>query len=254
MKIQYASDLHLEFKDNSRYLQDNPIIPTGDILILAGDIGYLGHDSYLTHRFWNWASENYRETLIIPGNHEFYMSGDVGTIKNGCIAEIRHNIKCYYNSVVTIENVDFILCTLWSKIASENAFITQKNVSDFYRIAYNGRLINAYEFNKAHQESIKFLQKTIELNKKSKRIVISHHVPTTLCMADEFKNSRINGAFVAELHDFIYDNEIDFWIYGHSHRNMPEIDINGTKMLCNQLGYVQCKEHITFNPQVFFEI
>jgi porphobilinogen deaminase len=58
----------------------------------------------------------------------------------------------------------------------------------------------------------------------------------------EFKNSRINGAFMAELHDFIYDNRIDFWIYGHSHRNMPTIDINGTKMLCNQLGYVQSSE------------
>ena len=74
--------------------------------------------------------------------------------------------------------------------------------------------------------------------------MVSHHVPTALCMAEEFKNSRINGAFVAELHDFIYDNRIDYWIYGHSHRNVPEIGINGTKMLCNQLGYVH---HIAFD-------
>jgi hypothetical protein len=87
-----------------------------------------------------------------------------------------------------------------------------------------------------------------------KRIIVSHHVPTALCMADEFKNSRINGAFVAELHDFIYDHRIEYWIYGHSHRNMPEIDINDTIMLCNQLGYVQSKEHMTFNRQAYFEI
>ena len=46
MKIQYASDLHLEFSDNWSYLKKNPIKVVGDILVLARDIGYLG-DMYL---------------------------------------------------------------------------------------------------------------------------------------------------------------------------------------------------------------
>jgi hypothetical protein len=254
MKIQYASDLHLEFRINSLYLLDNPIIPVGDILILAGDIGYLGDVSYSIDPFWDWASDNFRQTLIVPGNHEFYKSGDVGTIQNGCIAEIHPNVKCYYNSIVTIDDIDFILCTLWSKIPVENAFITQQNVSDFYRIAYKGRLLTAYTFNEAHQTSVEFLKNAVKAKSNRKRIVISHHVPTIVCMADEFKNSRINGAFVAEMYDFICDNRIDYWIYGHSHRNMSEINIHGTKMLCNQLGYIQSKEHKTFNPQAYFEI
>ena len=34
MKIQYASDLHLEFSDNASYIKYNPLEVVGDILVL----------------------------------------------------------------------------------------------------------------------------------------------------------------------------------------------------------------------------
>jgi predicted phosphodiesterase len=178
VKIQYASDLHLEFMENTLYLETHPLQPVADILVLAGDTGYLGDEGFVKHPFWDWASENFKEVIVIPGNHEFYLGYDLEQLYDGWCMEIRHNIRCYYNAVKHLsDDTDLIVSTLWGYIEPQDAFSTERRVKNF--IAYS---------------------------------------------------------------------RIDYWVYGHSHRNIDRI-IGNTQCVSNQLGYVNHGESESFDSK-----
>jgi len=248
MKIQYASDLHLEFADNSRWLKENPLVIAGEILVLAGDIGYIGDDNYSKHPFWNWASDNYKQVIVVPGNHEFYKMFDLATLHNGWIFNIRPNVDCYYNAVIPLaDGVDLIATTLWSHISVENAYPIESCISDFKRIRYKDNPLDWERFNEEHDFCVRFLKTSVEHSQAKTILVASHHVPSFALMADEYKGSNVNEAFTVELGDYIAQSPVKYWIYGHSHRNIDRT-IGNTKCVSNQLGYVFAGEHQSFEP------
>lgn len=254
MKIQYASDLHLEFGANSAYLRNNPMLPIGDILVLAGDIGYLGDESYINHPFWDWASRSYKRVFVIPGNHELYRSFDINDLHNDWHLKIRDNIECIYNKMIALDdNTDLIATTLWSEIHPRYAYFTERSVSDFHRIR-NGEYHLTWErFNDEHYRCRQFLEDCLAKSKADNIIVVSHHVPSFELMSDEFSGSPINGAFTVELGNLISNSKIKYWIYGHSHRNINK-RLGSTQCLSNQLGYVSHGEHLSFRPDAFIKL
>ncbi len=253
MKIQYASDIHLEFRDNSRFLKEHPLVPVGDILILAGDIGYLNDENYSTHPFWDWVSDNYEQVYIIIGNHELYKYTDLAKIPKGLIHSIRNNVSVYYNDVIHLNDVDIILSTLWAKIPLEEAYITERGVTDFHRILYNEESLTWDKFNEEHEKCLAFIKQSVIDSTAKQIIVVTHHVPSFQLSSPDFAGSKINGAFTVELEDYIATSPISYWIYGHSHRNIDRL-IGNTWCICNQLGYVSHNEHLTFDPAKYLSI
>ena len=252
MKIQYCSDLHLEFPHNREFIKKNPIIPTGEILLLAGDIlpfQLLNESSEFLDRI----SDSFEKVYWIPGNHEYYGS-DINQRSGSFSEQIRSNVTLLNNQEIKIKDVNFIFSTLWSKIGEENRLIIENTLSDFGSIMDENENFSAIKFNELHTESVHFIRGKLSQNINQKNVVITHHVPTFLNYPEEHKQSRVNQGFATELYDLIHDSTIDYWIYGHHHTNIPTFDINGAKLITNQLGYVKYKKNKTYRNDISFEI
>ena len=254
MTIQYASDLHLELTPNARYVRSNPLDVTGEVLVLAGDICNLMGATLPCNEFWEWASANYREVLIVPGNHEYYQNYDILTNGDSWSRVILPNVHYHQNKVVRIDNVDFILSTLWSHIRPENEFVVEQGMYDFRQILYNGRRFTPADFNAEHEKCLDFIKRSVAESTAEHIVVVTHHLPTMAVVAQEHKDSLLNSAFATELGDFIADSRIDAWIFGHSHANEEAI-IGNTRIVCNQLGYVHYSEHLKgFDGRRYIEL
>lgn len=247
MKLQFVSDLHLEITENSRYLKEYLPV-TGEVLLIAGDSIYLEQEHLIKHPFWKWAADNYERVIAVPGNHEYYAFYDLASVPKSHRWELASNVHICSNTVEHIGDVDIIASTLWAYIELKDAYLNESYVSDFYRIRYGKNNLTAAMFNKEHQSCVDFIKKSVEKSRATTKIVLTHHVPSPIVTAEEFKNSPINGSFVADLTDYIAQSDIDYWIYGHSHRSICK-QIGKTQVLSNQLGYVSKREYLHgFNP------
>lgn len=252
MKIQYCSDLHLEFSENKNFLKEHPIEPTGEILLLAGDvIPFALMDKHKD--FFSYVSDNFQTTYWIPGNHEYYHS-DVNKKSETLNENIKSNVHLVNNVTIEKDNIRFIFSTLWSKINPDSQWYIEKNLSDFHAIKYKGFRFSIDRYNELHDDCLRFIISELQEKYTGKIIIITHHVPTFLNYPEQYKASDLNEAFAVELFDLIEANGPDYWIYGHHHSNTPEFKIGKTQMLTNQLGYVKYGEQKDFKTNAIIEI
>jgi len=252
LKIQYASDLHIEFPQNKGFIKLHPLAPEGDVLVLAGDIvPFAIIDKHMD--FFSHLSDHFEMTYWLPGNHEYYHF-DIAE-KSGVLNEkIRSNVVLVNNTAAVHGEARLIFSTLWTKISQGNQWQIERRLNDFYIIKYKGHQFSSEQYNQLHLDSLAFIQHTLTETSEEKTVVFTHHCPTFLYYPEQYKGDVLNEAFAVELFDQIETSNIDYWVYGHHHSNTPEFTIGRTRLLTNQLGYLQENEHGLFETDKCMEL
>jgi len=246
-KIQYVSDLHLEFPDNRIYLTENPIKPVADILIIAGDFIVFEKDNTVINTlyepFIDSLAHDFEQVYIIPGNHEYYGGHDLSTALSSFTFPLRDNVTYLNNKYLFLDHYLLIFSTLWSLLPST---FPKHRFGDFHRGQWQGASLTIDQYNQLHLNHKKFLQKTLAEFNEQKKIIITHHLPSFSLIDPQYAGDELNTGFASTCDELISSSQAEYWIYGHSHSSSNRRVLEGTTLVTNPLGYVEYNENPGF--------
>ncbi|MEP0366859.1 MAG: metallophosphoesterase [Cyclobacteriaceae bacterium] len=251
MKIQYASDLHLEMSVNAAFMEKHPLEPCADTLILAGDITYL-NDDYLSNPIFDRWSKDFKEVYIIPGNHEFYSKYfPVSGIFPSLNKKVRYNIHYLNNQTIYTDGTRLLFTTLFSHISKEKSLEIEYYIRDFHGTRYSEDSMLALtidQFNECHENCTSYLKSELEKPFDGKTVIATHFAPFNKKWIKDYPvfPHDFSTFFHADLEWMCETYKIDHWISGHTHIPFKPFKIGNTWMHSNMLGYVTFGESTGF--------
>lgn len=268
LRLQYSSDLHLEFKPVN--VIPKLLKPVGaDVLILAGDISAISdpkdYDKFVT--LITYYSKKYKYLIHVAGNHEMYCT-EKPVKREHCMDEVHKKFKALMKTIpnyiylnndivtLTINNKPYMFAgsTLWTKVNPEDREYVQRSMNDYSNIyiADKDNKITKYtveEMQKLHAKCVAFfkraIKKSIDLNLPL--IIITHHKP----VLEGASSNRLNQAYECDMSKVFTSKNIKLAIHGHTHVNYDKI-INGIRYVANCKGYPS--QHCGFKEDVYIDI
>ncbi|SMC29379.1 Predicted phosphoesterase [Andreprevotia lacus DSM 23236] len=252
MNLLILSDLHLEFSP----LQID--VQRADVIILAGDI-HVGTQAI------PWIDEQFPglPVIYVLGNHEFYRGEYYGVLQAlREAASSRPNLHLLERQSVRIDDVTFFGTTLWTDFAlngddpSSRAQAHRdvgRGLSDFGGLIsieeqWPQRLFTTQDSERLHIEARTWLAHELAQESETKKVVITHHLPSALSVASRFQGDWLSPGFASRLDDLV--GQADLWIHGHTHDSF-DYQIGDCRVLCNPRGYKlpgRLPENTHFDP------
>jgi Calcineurin-like phosphoesterase len=208
--------------------------------------------------FYEKVSQNFNFVISTMGNHEFY-HGLINYAYPCYQSQIAENHLKLNNRSYVIDNVKFIVTTLWSHVPEVSRAEVRQGLNDYNLIQYadiykDKYLITVEHTNRYHKHSLRFIKDELKKPFSGSIVIMTHHVPSYDCITDKYKDSKLNSAFVTDLNYLIEGNpQIKYWVCGHSH-DFNETKIGNTMVIRNPLGYLECGEEVDFQRDYTIEI
>lgn len=241
MKIQLASDIHVEFLGRQDYDSlMGSFTGDADVLVLAGDILPLKHVDQVRNVFAPFC-ERYKHVIFVPGNHEYYGTSvtDAHAIL-GAVQNELYNLNVLKNSAVVLDGQKFYGGGLWFPEVPKGLHHLKDMMNDFHLIEG----IEPFCYN----QYLEFKRNAVSHVDKD-TVVVSHHLPTWESVAIQYTASPLNRFFVGDCEDLIKALQPKLWLHGHTHDSCDYVGqrfparvgdaptLGKTRVVCNPFGY-----------------
>lgn len=259
MRVNYMSDLHLEFGNGLKPL------PKGDVLLLAGDI--LLQTALETPHFKSVLAEacdKHKHVFMIRGNHEPYhdnISTGLKTLRDW-MGYSSLTVKVMECQTEIIDGVAFHFATHWTDMAAYSPVVRNQirsGMNDFRFIECTDiggieRRFRPEDAAQIHADTTDWLKGTIINNALLPTVVITHHAPSIQCNSG-YRTNRVRDAYCNDLDALIITNpHIKYWVHGHTHEQHKPITIGATQVVANMRGYVGHDECQDFDINAHFSV
>jgi DNA repair exonuclease SbcCD nuclease subunit len=261
MTIDILSDLHLDFYFKSHLTTAENIVSffkliftdddtreTGDVLIIAGDIGHYNEQNIEVLKIFQ--QKFYKHIICVLGNHDYYIvdSESKYTFENDSFKRVENmrelinqekDMYCLDGEVIEIEGIRFGGADSWydegyvkkyyTKLDSNHInLLWKKNINDSRLIKGIGRFDDITKLERQKLENIY----------QNCDVMITHINPSIdeEHINEKYQNSPINTFFTFDGSKLYKDGSMKYWVFGHTHDEI-DYEMEDVKFLCNPLGY-----------------